>query len=473
METATTFGWCPCPIRARWTSALSTWLRSTFKFRGARPATTGFCGGYESSAVFEYIFESNNVWQSDGVVSVALTPAADLAAGDLAAPSVGVVGHPVTVTWSVHNLGAGTSGDGTPGNVVAAWSDRVVLSPNAIYGDVDDRLLADADHGSAEEQGYEASWTGPLPASLSGYYHVFVFADLRDQVYENSDNGSNLTLGGSPIAVAPMEFADLAATDILVPGSASVGQQITVQWTVTNSPRPGSFHRRRVRSPQRPYHDDIVLGQIAHTGILAVGDTYTQSAYLTMPAGADGAYQVLVKADSGGTVYEFIYESNNVLGCPLELATPNLTAADVTAPPTALVGQQITVTWTGHNTGSAPAATEWVDGVYLSSDTVWSGDDVLLATVTATDVVPLAATASYPRSVGVTIPAGAGPAGTYHVIVRADSAGQVRDQRKRQRRDSRDRPFRTGPDCDARLTGPGRAGARSAARLHRYGPQHG
>src|SRR5207253_2695213 len=93
---------------------------------------------------------------------------------DVLVPAIGVAGEPTTISWSVSNLGNGTSGDGIPGGTVASWIDRVVLSQNGIYGDSDDRLIAEITHDGAlpASDSYQGTFSGILPAGISGEYRV-------------------------------------------------------------------------------------------------------------------------------------------------------------------------------------------------------------------------------------------------------------------------------------------------------------
>ena len=53
---------------------------------------------------------------------------------------------------------------------------------------------------------------------------------------------------------------------------------------------------------------------------------------------------------------------------------------------------------------TTPAAGQWIDRVYLSSDAELTPDDVLLATASSADQAPLAAGAAYTASAGVRLP---------------------------------------------------------------------
>lgn len=153
--------------------------------------------------LFEYLLENNNVREAPSPISVTLTPYADLRADSVSAPAEARTADPVTITWSASNQGGGTTGDGTPGGTVASWTDRIVFSRNTIFGDADDRLVAEVPHTGALTSGepYSGSWTGELPGNLSGEYQVFVQVDSTNAVYEYDDAQPNVVRGVDPILV--------------------------------------------------------------------------------------------------------------------------------------------------------------------------------------------------------------------------------------------------------------------------------
>ena len=97
---------------------------------------------------------------------------------------------------------------------------------------------------------------------------------------------------------------------------------------------------------------------------------------------------------------------------PVDLAT-----SAVGGPAAAMQGDQITVQWTVQNVGSDVARGTWNDGIYFSSDPVWSADDVLLGSELHTG--DLGVNQSYQASAEVLVP----PLvpGNYYLLVRANA----------------------------------------------------
>ena len=389
----------------------------------------------ETNAVFEYTFESNNIRQSDSQIVIALTDYADLEANSVSNPARGVVGESLSVTWTVHNNGIGTTGNGTPSGIVDSWIDRLVVSPNTIYGDADDRLLANVSHTGSLASGelYGGNWTGTLPTGLSGNYNIFVFTDVGNAVYEYTNTYSNLAVASGTINIAPAPFADLVVDNITAPASTVIGEQIHVTWSVTNTSNAWAA------TPVNEWYDSIVLsqdnicgnsddrnlGQILHNGSLSIGDTYSGEGTVTIPSNVKGTYNLFVVVDAINQVYEFSYEGNNTsVRSQIQITTPDLMVDSVSAPANSEFGQNIDVTWTVSNHGNGSALKTWSDRLWLSTDNT-PGGDWLLLTQSIDDKSPLAAGESYTKIASVSLPLNRALLnGTYYIIVQTDTLGE-------------------------------------------------
>jgi len=99
----------------------------------------------------------------------------------------------------------------------------------------------------------------------------------------------------------------------------------------------------------------------------------------------------------------------------------DLVIESVTGPISGTQDDLVTVSWTGANTGTAPATGAWHDAIYLSGDTLWTPDDVLLGEALHSGDV--GAGESYSGTAEVPLP-GVTP-GDYVFIVRANSRAEV------------------------------------------------
>ena len=112
-------------------------------------------------------------------------------------------------------------------------------------------------------------------------------------------------------------YPDLAASNVVAPGSARGGDPVTVTWHVTNlggAAAPGSWNDTVVVSRDTVFGnaDDVVLATVAHTGGLAAGAGYDGTVSVTMPAQIEDTVELFVRADAGGAVVEPDSLANNV-----------------------------------------------------------------------------------------------------------------------------------------------------------------
>jgi hypothetical protein len=392
-----------------------------------------------ANTVPEFIFEANNVRAADSNLVVTLTPYADLAASDLSTPPIAVAGENATISWAVTNVGPGTTGNGTPGNSVSSWSDRVALSLNTIFGDGDDVLVVDRARSGALSSGssYAGTFTGALPSGLNGNYYVFVSVDHADAVYEYTNAASNIARTAGQIAIAQNRFADLMVETVAGTNVASVGEPLLVRWGVRNTTAAwgatpvASWNDRIVLSADDTLGngDDRVLGNFAHTGTLSRGEAYTNSATVPLPMDVSGSLRLFIVTDSGNAVYEFNYENNNAsLPLALSVQVPDLRISRLQVPPTGSVGESITVIYSVTNTGPGSAFGDWTDRLYLSSDAAFDGSDAFLTAFSSAALTPLRPADVYSVTQSVVLPNNS--VGSPFVIVVADASQNQRETDK-------------------------------------------
>jgi len=195
---------------------------------------------------------------------------------------------------------------------------------------------------------------------------VFVYTDSADGVYEGDNTHANLVQSAGVISVAPQVFADLTVTGVTAPEGGAVGQQLFPamecgQYRECWGPTPvNQWYDAVVLSQDAIYGngDDRVLGRFLHDGALNRADSYTGSGSVTLPTDVGGDYSLFVVTDIYNWVYEFSYENNNGSSpAALTVNSPDLVIDAVSAPATAAVGRQTTITWTGATSGMRPPPT--------------------------------------------------------------------------------------------------------------------
>ena len=240
---------------------------------------------------------------------------ADLIVTDIVSPSSAYQGQPITISWRVSNGGTGPTSSRN-GASVSSWSDRIVLSPDEVFGDADDILLANVPHAGALNVGgsYAGTATVQIPSDLLGNYFLFVMVDAADQVYEHLDSGGNLGIP-RPISITFLPPSpDLKVEDVRAPPSASPGQMIEATWKVVNqgsAPAVGSLSDAISISSDEVIGNDFAIATVAFDYSIPPGNSVTRSAQVTVPFAAPaGVVRFVVRADSANALTE-MDENNN------------------------------------------------------------------------------------------------------------------------------------------------------------------
>ena len=307
-------------------------------------------------------------------LQVTIAPFADLAVSNVTAPAL-TVADPATVTigWTVTNAGTGAGITGT-------WTDVVVASANATFGDGDDIVLGRFDHtgGLAAGAVYTQSQHITLPPGFIGRYHLFVESDADAAVFQNGLRANDVGLAPGNFDVSPIPYADLRVTSVTPVTSAAGGQDMTLTWTVENDgiglTNVSQWQDNVYLSQTADFRTSIYLGTFNHIGFLAAGGTYTRSGTVHLPDGISGPYYLQVRvpgSDSpfGGAPYEFVYTGDDSrVSSSFTVAltpAPDLVVTAVSLPTTAQEGTAVDVSWTVKNQGQGVATGSWIDSVYL------------------------------------------------------------------------------------------------------------
>ncbi len=357
----------------------------------------------DSNQIAEYEGEDDNVSAPSGPVVVSWPDRPDLVIGAIDAPSQSTAGDAVTVTVVERNEGP-----------VAATGLRrigIALSTNAVAGDADDVQLGDITVTGTLAPDAEAPASGSfvVPAATSGTRFVVASADRLNEVNELPNESNNRAVSAA-IEVLPPPRADLGVVAISALEGAIGTQPASFSWTIANSGEAsatGSWRDQVWLSQDNTIGPgDIMLVERIRSQALAAGAEYSDSATVALPD-YSGPAHLVVRTDALDQVDEGAdAAANTVASATFTVAAPSrpdLVAAVVAAPSSAQAGDSVSVTWRGTNIGNAPTAGNWSDRIYLSSDAVFSGDDVLLRTQPIASGA-LAPEASYQRTASVQIP---------------------------------------------------------------------
>ncbi len=378
--------------------------------------------------------EGNNVLASDSTLDVQLRPA-DLVVDTVTAPATGEAGRQITVSWADRNVGSGSVQSGN-------WTDQILVSSDAIFGDDDDVLL-----GSVTVDNFLAQTAQvTLPFSLaSGNYTLYVRTDAGNRVFEGSAGEANNNSAGSALAVT-RRTPDLVASRLSVALPTSADGRISVAWRVDNlgaNRTDSTYWTDSVYLSRDPAlgSGDLLVGNVFRGNPLEAGEGYDVNASFALPVGlGSGDYYLIVRTDVYGQVTEGSNgEANNttVLGSsqtvPLPITVPpvivpaaprpDLQVTAVDAPAAGISGQAIEVSWTVSNAGDDPTGShDWYDAIFLSRDLVFDRNtDQYLGYQYHSG--GLGAHESYNASASVTVPLG--QSGPFYVFVVADRGGSI------------------------------------------------
>ena len=317
--------------------------------------------------------ETNN--QASLTSESVMAPYPDLVVSDIAAPVEAVSGEMTGITWTVTNQG----------NRLAEgpWAWQVYLSDDAEAGD--DVLYGTFLHDGDLAPGASVTMTEfiDLPLDLSGAWTVVIVVDSADAVFEEGP-ANNTSADDAPMVVRLAPMANLRVSEVLAPANPFSGQSTIIQWTVANvgtgSTGAGMWGDQVALSADSVWSsDDLILASVPNASYLDAGESYVNSATVTLPITVDGPYFFLVHTDAGDQVYEHLLDDDNVGAAgPVSIEpTPSsdLVVSAVHGPAAAFSANLAHVTWHVSNQGTATTPGHWYDGVYLSADTVLDGSD--------------------------------------------------------------------------------------------------
>ena len=370
--------------------------------------------------IFEHTFNSNNHLRATSATNVRTPNLASLYVSATGAP---ISGDTIMAQWTVKNIGNGKM-------LNAAWTDKIYIS-NAASFNINAATQIGALSGSGNilnGDSINRQLNIILPNGISGQYYLYAFTDANANVYENNNEANNVNTSGYSLAITLAPFVNLTPTAISGPASTAAGAQISTTYSIKNT---GTADAIGLTWKDKIYIANSstwsAAAQLLRTEAinqnLLKDSSYAKTALITIPAALNsGNYYLFIVTDEENNIYEHTGESNNRLASTAinisGYPAIDLKTTQVTAPTTAASGQNITVNWTVQNIAAfSTIAPNWNDGIYLSSDSLFSPNtDVLLGTRQQSG--PIVAAANY--MVGKSVPVPNGISGTYYLIVRAD-----------------------------------------------------
>jgi hypothetical protein len=160
-------------------------------------------------------------------INIQLTPSADLIVSALSVPAPLYAGQSVYLHYTVKNNGPAVMPS-------VSVSDRGFISNSPTPNGVTHQLAATSNVRSLSvNQTYTDSVLINIPIYLSGNKYLILKTDNRDSVYEYTNEGNNF--GSLAVNILPAPIYDLQISQLQLPSSLLLGQDVRIPYTITNS----------------------------------------------------------------------------------------------------------------------------------------------------------------------------------------------------------------------------------------------
>ena len=260
-------------------------------------------------------------------IEVELTPPPDLQVLEFDAPSDGIAGQPLTLTWQVANTGTGPTLSG-------AWQEEIYLTTSQT-DNRGGRFLGRLVHEGNLEPGasYTAELEVFLPIHTNGNYFIRIQTDAKNKEFEFEAEDNNIAR--SNILVTQPLPADLRPNGIQGPDSVLAGNNLTVNWEVQNigiNPANGYMEEGVFFSTDTLWDEsDVLLGTVSNRISIDPGESVSHSISGRARAVTPGRYYLLVRTDILDNIFELQNENNTQFSVlPVEVIVKTLPLAQLT-----------------------------------------------------------------------------------------------------------------------------------------------
>lgn len=383
----------------------------------------------------EAIHELNHANNTTTYTGTVLSYPFDLQVVSMNVPFEILAGREYTITWTVKNNGTCPSATipmymNNNGQYVAVsgnylpipWVDKLFVSDDNVVSEDDVELISfNRTMVLNPDATYTATQTFVVSFAEAGTKQILCVADASSNTYDNNRN-NNWVAQAVNVSYGPLP--DLRMTAIDVGNILESSNAYWIHYTVTNEGDESTlvnawtdafYLSNNATSTNNGYR----LGSKIHNGLLLAGESYTDSIHLTIPNWIQGEYYFLGITDFTNLVFEDANENNNTLSSSVTVIAQlpcDLIVSDLNFPAEAQSGEEIEISWLLSNIGANPAKGYIKEAVYLSTDDVWSGDDIMLG---ATEpYINISSNGTLTRQ--VTVPILGVTEGDYYVIVRTN-----------------------------------------------------
>ena len=302
-------------------------------------------------------------------IELIIPPLPDLSIVSVTGPAQANSGQEIEISWVLTNRGNAY--------VAAPFREQIYLASSATgQGAV---LFANIDVNGPLAPGASAlrKQRITLPLNLSGPRWVLVVTDSSNDIFEFNREDNNSLISAQPVNVILSPTPNLAVPYVTSPTNAAFsGQQILVTWAVTNSglgsTRSPYWYDAIYLSTDTSFGNDTTLANIPNASYLNPGESYANSATVTLPRGINGTYYLLVRTDAGNHVFENADEGDNgTASAPFTITLtppPDLRVHSMIVPLNAFSGQPTTLSWIVTNSGLGQTIESSMVGSRVSLD---------------------------------------------------------------------------------------------------------
>lgn len=371
--------------------------------------------------------EGNNVLASVGTVTLAATPAPDLAASGATAPASAQWGQPISVSYRARNDGVLAAGTNYVDGVYV--NATPTLAGATRIGQLSGVALAPG--ASALREGLINT-----PPRFDGNGTFFVIIRMDDAQTVLDPNRENNMAVSAVVTFTATPSADLMAVSVAGPGSADDGQPIEVTWTVRNVGSAGAsppWLDRLWLSPTPVFDQGTAraLDDIQRSTGVGPGQDYARTETVTIPAGLSGDWWVVLRTNAAGNLPEPLGTANNqvVSALPISIRQgqlPDLRVRAINLSSEVYVNRPLDVSYIAENAGPGTVNAGWRDRIFFGPDN--PGDPTSLQGLTLlsepAQFTVLSPGNIYGNGSRVTLPT---TPGRYRVVVVVDALGQVNE----------------------------------------------
>lgn len=254
------------------------------------------------------------------------------------------------------------------------------------------------------------------------------YALVRD-ISGASGLDSRYVLDVQVVPTGTVNFPNLVVSAVNLPTDSSIlsGQTITYSYGVQNigslaTPSPNWSDRAALSlDTVLGNSDDLALGVFPHNGSLNPGESYLVTNSYKLPDGLSGDFHLIINADSGNSINEFLFESDNVSASPSTFHVGVAPYPDLVVENLAINGPTgngvYTITWDTANRGTALAPAGFQERFVVRNLTT----GLVLTNVEQAVNSILLPNATVPHTATVATTNG----GNYQVVVATDSQNAV------------------------------------------------